>query len=118
MFSNRDFHSITGYTLTELLVGLAIFIVILLPLMTFSSKIAFSTKSKDLQVAYTLLKGECDVIYKNHMLPEENREIKVGNIIYMVVCDYEKDSVLTSWELSVNRKKNKIAKIKGIVFTQ
>ncbi len=117
--SDNDSKSITakkGFTLVEVLTGLAIFSVSILPLITITSKAAFSTKTRDLQTAYTLLKGECDIIYKNHILPPKKRDVKIGNFTYRIICDYEKDSVLTSWVLYVEKKKNVIAYIKGLVY--
>lgn len=105
-----------GYTLIEILVSMAVFLVIILPLLSYSSKLVFSTKARDLQTAYSLLKGECDIIYKNHVLPQEKREVKIGDIVYTIVCDYERDSVLTSWVLYVEKKKNIIAQIKGLAY--
>ncbi len=105
-----------GYTLVEVLVGLAIFSIVVIPLLSFSTKMAFSTKAKDLQIAYTLLKGECDIIYKNHTLPIKRREVKIGEIVYSIVCDYEQDSVLTSWILSIEKKKNVVTQIKGLAY--
>lgn len=105
-----------GHTIIEVIVSLAIFTAIIIPILTFTSKVALNTKTRDLQTAYSLLKGECDIIYKNHVLPDKKRDAKVGNITYTVFCDSEKDSVLTSWNLYVKKKKKVIAEIKGLAY--
>lgn len=106
----------SGYSLVEVMIGMSIFLVVIIPLLTYSTKTAFNTKASDLQIAYALLKGESDVIYSNNSLPPPEQEIKVGVRTYKICFHCTQDSLVTTWDLKVKKKNKTIAKIKGLSY--
>ncbi len=112
----RRSDSNSGMTLLEVLIALLIFVGILLPLLRFVGPTANSSKVKDRKVAYAILKGESEVLYRNRMLPERQSQVCVDNTTYDVLFDSHTDSMMVDWTLSVNRQGKYLAGLHGLLY--
>ena len=66
-----------GMTLVEVLVGMTVFAVGVLPLVLALGKASNASQVRDLYSAYALLEGEVDVIYRTGSLPEARRSVQL-----------------------------------------
>lgn len=105
-----------GVTLIESMVGLAIFLGTIIPVLQYLVDIAADSDLKDLQSAYTLLKGECDILYKKNLLPDSITNIEIDGKNYDLIFTSEKDSIIAPWAMHVERNGKVIAGVKGLVF--
>ncbi len=106
-----------GLTLVESVVGLVVFVVVVIPVMQFAGRLATSSKGADLQAAYAILKGECDVIYGVRRLPmPQEREIAVDGRQYILKCAHHPDTGLVSWTMAVRKDEKTIAGMSGLVY--
>jgi len=106
----------SGMTLVETIIAMVILISVILPLLYFGTKAAYNTGIEEMQEAYTLLNGECSIIYSKHLLPKNNKKIAVGGRIYTMICETKRDSSLVYWTLTIKAGPREIGPIKGIAF--
>jgi hypothetical protein len=112
----KRLNSNRGLTLVEALIGLFIFVSIFLPLFRFAGPTANSSKVKDLKIACAILRGECEIMYKNHETPPKKRKVVIDKSTYDVEFDSKRDSMIVDWTLRVKRAGKQIAGLHGFLY--
>ena len=107
----------TGTTLIEVFVALTILGGGILALLRFGSGPRFWTVRQDAQTAYTILRGETDIMYANNALPPAMRTVHVGPKECIVRCIAEPDSPLVAWKMTVESEGRIIGSLSGLLFT-
>lgn len=105
-----------GFTLLEVLVGLTIFLGVVLPLIRYLVIFTVSNTVRDRKNAYSILRSECAIMYKNHKLPSSAQIISVDNCAYEVTYNAQRDSVLVDWSMYIKKGGKSIASMHGLLF--
>jgi len=107
-----------GMTLIEVLVGIAILMVAVIPLLGFYTRISHSARVQNNRIAYALLRGETEIMYKKHQLPDHERSIMIDGMTYKISCDVAKTAGnLVEWSMKVGKGSKDIAAISGLLYS-
>ena len=104
-------------TLLEVLVGIVILMIIAVPLLSFTITAANSSKTNDQRIAYALLRGETEIMYKKCIVPSQDLSMNINGIVYSLSCRTDnKDGDIVSWSMKVKKNKKIIAGINGLLY--
>jgi Tfp pilus assembly protein PilV len=82
----RTIKSAEGMTLLEVLVGIVILMIIAVPLLSFTITAAKASKTDDQRIAYALLRGEAEIMYKKRIVPSRGLSVDIKGIKYSLSC--------------------------------
>jgi Tfp pilus assembly protein PilX len=109
-------HNERGFTLIEAVTGLVVFLLVAIPSMQYAARLSMNTRATDMQAAFSLLKGETDILYKTKVFPEPGRNVTISKKAYTVSCARDADTGLVVWSMHVTRGEKHIAGVKGLIY--
>lgn len=112
----KNYSKSKGFTLLEVLVGLAIFLGVVIPLIRYLVIFTVTNTVKDKKNAYSILRSECAIMYKNHKLPNPTKIVTIDNRAYEISFNAEKESVLVDWSMYIKKDGKSIASMHGLLF--
>ncbi|MBD3242908.1 MAG: prepilin-type N-terminal cleavage/methylation domain-containing protein [Chitinivibrionales bacterium] len=103
-----------GMTLVEVLVGMTVFAVGVLPLLLVLGRAGNAAKVRDLCVAQALLEGELSIMESSGALPEAERSLNVSGRKYIVRCVVDTVEGCAQWCVRVERSGRSIGELRGL----
>lgn len=95
---------LNGYTLLEVLISLAIFVSILLPLVTLMATVLNKYSNSDLIVATNLGREEMEKTLNNRTFVDEKNIIKINRVFWNISKRIQEDNGLVSVTIEVSRR--------------
>ncbi len=109
----RSMKNRAGMTLLEVVVGLVVFAIGVLPLLLAHTRAANTSRVRAMAVAHALLKGEASLLFETGMEPPATRTVALDGRTYVVGYSCACDTVPAFWRLHVALGDDTLARLAG-----
>lgn len=99
----------------EVLVGMTVFAVGVLPLLLVLARAGSAARTRDLFASFALLQGELEIIEAAGVLPEPERTLFLSGREYLIRCDVDTVDGQAQWRLEVHRDGKSITELHGLL---
>ena len=105
-------------TLIEVIAGIAILMVVAIPLLNMYTKIGSSSKVNDLRIAYALMRGETEKMYKTHTVSMAEQSVNIEGTSYSLTCTIEsRNGDMVSWTMKTRKGRKTVAILNGLLYS-
>lgn len=106
----------SGVSLLEVLVGLAVFSIGVLPMLLAQTRAANTARYRGLVVAEAILAGECRLLYETGARPPLVRAVTLDGREYQIRFACDADSPLAVWRMRVVCSGDTLGRLGGLVY--